>query len=73
MKKYIFKRILWLIPSIIIVSFLVFYLMDLAPGTIVDQMISGDMTQEEIDEERINAWTMEQSRKLWGELNHRVY
>ena len=49
MKRYIFKRILWLIPSIIIVSFLVFYLMDLAPGTIVDQMISGDMTQEEID------------------------
>ena len=50
MKRYIFKRILWLIPSIIIVSFLVFYLMDLAPGTIVDQMISGDMTQEEIDQ-----------------------
>ena len=26
-----------------------------------------------IDEERINAWTMEQSKKLWGKLNHRVY
>lgn len=26
-----------------------------------------------IDEERINAWTMEQSKKLWGELNHRTY
>ena len=26
-----------------------------------------------IDEEKINAWTMEQSKKLWGELNHRVY
>ena len=26
-----------------------------------------------IDEERINAWTMEQSKKLWGALNHRVY
>ena len=26
-----------------------------------------------IDEDRINAWTMEQSRKLWGELNHREY
>ena len=21
----------------------------------------------------INAWTMEQSKKLWGELNHRTY
>ncbi|MGM9662011.1 MAG: putative aminohydrolase SsnA [Oscillospiraceae bacterium] len=26
-----------------------------------------------IDEEAINAWTMEQSKKLWGELNHRTY
>ena len=26
-----------------------------------------------IDEERINAWTLEQSKKLWGELNHREY
>ena len=22
---------------------------------------------------RINAWTLEQSKKLWGELNHRTY
>ena len=27
----------------------------------------------DIDEDKINAWTMEQSKKLWGELNHRVY
>ena len=26
-----------------------------------------------IDEERINAWTMEQSKKLWGTLNEREY
>ncbi len=26
-----------------------------------------------IDEDRINAWTYEQSKLLWGELNHRVY
>ncbi len=26
-----------------------------------------------IDEEAVNAWTMEQSKKLWGDLNHRVY
>ena len=26
-----------------------------------------------IDEDDINAWVLEQSRKLWGELNHRVY
>ncbi len=27
----------------------------------------------DIDEARLNAWTLEQSRKLWGELNHRAY
>ena len=27
----------------------------------------------DLDEEKINAWTMEQSKKLWGELNHREY
>ena len=26
-----------------------------------------------VDEDAINAWTMEQSKKLWGQLNHRVY
>lgn len=26
-----------------------------------------------LDEERINAWTLEQSKKLWGTLNDRVY
>ena len=27
----------------------------------------------DLDEDRINAWTLEQSRKLWGALNHREY
>ena len=27
----------------------------------------------DIDEDKINAWTLEQSKQLWGELNHRVY
>ena len=26
-----------------------------------------------IDEEKLNAWTLERSKKLWGELNHRSY
>ena len=26
-----------------------------------------------LDEERINAWTLEQSKRLWGTLNERVY
>ena len=28
---------------------------------------------DDLDEERINAWTMEQSKKLWGTLNNRTY
>ena len=27
----------------------------------------------DIDEEAINAWTLAQSKKLWGELNRRAY
>jgi len=37
-----------LIPVIIAVSFIVFTLVELAPGTVVDTLISGDMTPEDI-------------------------
>jgi len=50
MIKYAVKRILWLIPTIIIISFIIFALLELAPGNVVDAMIGGDMTQEEIDQ-----------------------
>jgi ABC-type dipeptide/oligopeptide/nickel transport system permease component len=39
-----------LIPIIIAVSFIVSALLDLAPGTILDSMISDGMTQEDIEE-----------------------
>ena len=48
MLRYVVKRILWLIPVIIAVSFIVFSLVEFAPGTVVDYMISGDMTPEDI-------------------------
>ena len=48
MVRYIINRVLLLIPVIIVVSFIVFMLVEFAPGTIVDTMISGDMTQEDI-------------------------
>ncbi len=32
-----------------------------------------DRTFVGIDEDAINAWTMEQSKKLWGQLNRRTY
>ena len=46
MLRYVLKRILWLIPVIICVSFIVFALMELAPGTLVDAMISEATTVE---------------------------
>ena len=49
MHKYIIKRILMLIPVTIGVSLLVFVMLDLAPGTVVD-IIGGEMTTEEIAE-----------------------
>lgn len=47
--RYVIKRILWLIPIIIAVSFSVYFLMDLTPGSFIDAMITDTMTQEDID------------------------
>lgn len=48
MLRYVFKRVLMLIPVILGVSLLVFVLLDLAPGTVID-VIAGDYTQEELE------------------------
>ena len=48
MLRYSAIRILLLIPIIICVTFIIYWLVDLAPGTIVDTMINEDMTEEDI-------------------------
>ncbi|MCL2391332.1 MAG: ABC transporter permease subunit [Oscillospiraceae bacterium] len=48
MIRYVLKRLLTLIPVIIAVSFIVFALMELAPGTIIDAMITDGMTPDDI-------------------------
>lgn len=50
MLRYVCFRILLLIPIIICVSFIIFALMDLAPGTIIDTIDTTEMTQEQIKE-----------------------
>lgn len=50
---YVIKRILWLIPIIIVVSFCVYALMDLAPGSFIDSMITEGMTEEDIEALRV--------------------
>ena len=50
MIRYVLKRIIWLIPVIIAVSFIVFTLMELAPGNFIDAIMSEEMTPEERQE-----------------------
>ena len=52
MHRYIIKRLLMMIPVIIGVSFLVFFIMDLAPGDAVDLMAPEGATTEELAEIR---------------------
>ncbi len=47
MYKYIIKRILLVIPVVLGVSFLIYFLLDLAPGNVID-IIGGDMSVEEV-------------------------
>ena len=47
MIRYIAKRVLMMIPVLLAVSFVVFFLMDLAPGDLVDSMNTMDMSLEE--------------------------
>ena len=49
MYKYVIKRIFLLIPVLIAVSFIVYFVVDLAPGDIVDVKAGAEMTQEEKD------------------------
>ena len=37
------------------------------------RLLYQDRQFTDLDEERINAWTMEQGKKLWSELNHCTY
>lgn len=51
MIKYVFKRLLTMIPLFITITFAVYFLANMAPGTIVDSIVASqqDITQEEID------------------------
>jgi peptide/nickel transport system permease protein len=52
MLRYILRRIVWLIPIILAVSFIIYGLLDLAPGTIIDTLITEQTTPEEMAELR---------------------
>ena len=52
MLRYVIRRLLWLIPVLLCVSLLIYVLMDLAPGTVIDSMITEQMTPEDIEKLR---------------------
>ena len=52
MWKYICKRILVLIPLIFLVSFIVYALMDFAPGDPVMSLVGENMTEEQLEQKR---------------------
>ena len=49
MHRYIIKRILLIIPVVFFVSFIIFWLLDFAPGDAAYVMATDDMTDEEIE------------------------
>ena len=49
MARYAIIRILWLIPILICVTFIVYALVDAAPGTIADTLITDTMTEEDVE------------------------
>lgn len=49
MWKYIGKRLLQAIPLLLIISFIVFALIQIAPFDVVDTLTTPNMTQEQID------------------------
>jgi len=50
MARYVALRLLLLIPILICVTFIVYWLVDMMPGSIADRVITGDMTEEEVQE-----------------------
>ncbi len=72
MFRYILKRILMMIPVLIAVSFVVYFLMDLAPGDIITSMAPQDATEAEIEmlreEYGLNGSLMERYFRYLGNL-----
>ncbi len=74
MIRYIVKRILLLIPVILAVSFVVYFLMDLAPGDVVSMLAPQDATPEQIEqlkeELNLNGSLIQRYGRYIGDLLH---
>lgn len=74
MLRYVFKRILLLIPVIVGVSFVIFFCMNAASGDYVDTINTDDMTEQQIHEMRerlnLNGSLLERYAKYMWNLLH---
>lgn len=52
MSRYIFKRILWMIPVLVSVTFIVFLIVNLTPGDIARTILGSEAPQSAVDELR---------------------
>jgi len=53
MRTYIIRRVLLLIPTLLIVTIVIFFLIELIPGDIVDAMTASPGVEEEFDREAV--------------------
>ena len=52
MYRYVLKRIFMLIPIMLAVSFIVYFIVDLAPGDAIDAMYGNEISQEQKEQIR---------------------
>lgn len=52
MYRYVLKRIIFLIPTMLAVSFIVYFIVDLAPGDAIDAIYGNEISQEQKEELR---------------------
>jgi peptide/nickel transport system permease protein len=55
MYVYIVRRLLLIVPTIILVTFVVFFLIRLIPGSVVDLLASRNIGSEEVDVEKLRS------------------
>ena len=67
MLKYIWKRLLLMIPVIVGLSFILFCIMELTPGDPARSMLGEYATQEEVD--KIVEGRLQRERSKYGDMS----
>ena len=65
MLRYIFKRLLQLIPMLLILSLIVFFMVRMIPGDPVKNMLGIDVPQEMVEVRSRTCWALTCPRRWW--------